>query len=490
MVQPILYLTTGRAILTGTFNNGPVRSGPPESRGTSQQNFTASYGANAYAEKIEGPNGSREVCSNLLMQEVSNFFTQDSSFYPYSANTIPNLAQQCGPSGYQLTTVKIENTYTTYAVNNSDNIPITPNIIWNEGAYPYSPPYTTNGTTNWVPCQGNGVFIINGVTATQSYSASGSGNGYLEAFNANRIALLESENTNFPILEIPTPTSTPLEVVSSANSYTLQCRYSKNVYSTTATILGAITFSKQGDPKFQVAFYSPALSTDPIVQKIIETSTYTNTDDYNFPVEPVGSLNGTAIGCFSNSNQVDGSADISSYYAMGYFAGTNFEFGGYSDTTSTYQSTLADFYGGQSSDYQITSTKENPSIPGVYIVVTYTINVENYEIPPYSPLTMLTNRQINAIVVPTDSIDDVTRIWNTIATAYLNDEPTPIATVTSSNHQGCSSSFTYANTSLFQTLDTLSTQDTILATAVASGNSFTIKTTFYSTTDTSAFTTS
>lgn len=487
MAQPIIFLTTGTAILTGTFNNGPVRTGPPESRGTAQQNFIASYGSTAYAPKIDGPTGSRQVCSNLLMQEVSNFFTQDSTsgYYP---NTIPNLAQQCGPSGYQLTTVKIENTYTTYAVNNSDNInPITPNIIWNEGANPYSPPYTTNGATNWVPCQGNGVFIINGVTATQSYSASGSGNGYLEAFNANRIALLDSENTNFPILEIPTPTSTPLEVVSSANSYTLQCRYSKNVYNTTATILGAITFSKQGDTAFQATFYSKALSTDPIVQNILATSTYTNTSGYNFPLEPVGSLVGTAIGCFSNSNQVNGSADICSYYAMGYFAGYPFEFGGYSDTTSSYQTTLAFNYGGQSSDYQLTSTKENPSIPGVYIVVTYTINVENYEIPPYSPLTMLTNAQINAIVVPTDSIDDVTRIWNTIATAYLNDEPTPIAIVTSSNHQGCSSSFTYANTSLFQTLDTLSTQDTSLAAALASGNSFTIKTTFYSTTDTSAF---
>jgi hypothetical protein len=486
MAQPIIYLTTGRAFLTGIFNNGPVRTGPLESRGKAQQTFTASYGATAYAPQIKGPTGSQQVCSNLLMQQVSNLFTQDSSFRPYNENTIPNLAQQCGPSGYQLTTVNIENTYTTYVVNNSDNIPITPNIIWNEGTNPYSPPYTTNGATNWVPCQGTGVFIINGVTATQSYSASGSGNGYLEAFNANRIALLDSENTNFPILEIPTPTSAPLEVVSSANSYTLQCRYSKNVYNTTATILGAFTFSKQGDTAFQAVFYSPDLSTDPIVQNIIKTSTYTNTDGYNFPVIPVGTLNGTAIGCFSNSNQVDGSADICSYYAMGYFAGYPFEIG-YSDTTSIYQTTLAFFYEGQSSDYQLTSTKENPSIPGVYIVVTYTINVENYEIPPYSPLTMLTNRQINAIVIPGDSIDDVTRNWNTTAKAYLNDDPNPIATATSSNHQGCSSSFTYANTSLFQLLDALSTQDTSLSKAVASGESFTIKTTLYSTTDTSAF---
>jgi hypothetical protein len=485
-----MFCTTGTSSISCTFTldtvgvtgaAGSQRKYTSNLQNKNAQGYLPGYSRTAYSTSIDGSSGitgSREACSNLLMNDIVTLFTTDSYTTGTQYSTIPSAAHDSciitnipGEviQNYQLTNVQITNKYTTEYVGPTS----TPST---DSSYTLGPTHALSYLTNsadWGKGAGYGTIEYsssyidnNPKSVKQSYTAEGSGIGFLQTFNNCRQALFHNtpgENT-FPV---NTDNLTPGQIIcTSTNTYYINCPYTLS-----SKINGGLYYTENSNCGFAALFtikntnktvcvYNQGMEDYTTVKNWIDSSSYS----YQEPLPQVyfGYICGSITGFSSQpttgppnptSWPTDGSINQCSYFALGVFfdsdpfIGSPSGFTGtlYDITISNWQTYIMTQLGGSTSDYQLIST--------------YLFNQYDTGIYPSNSILayQLNSKQLNATFYP--QATPSTGNWSCQANATMSDLTTGIETThtTSSSQSGNSvgQANILANVVLFQNLQNI-----------------------------------
>jgi hypothetical protein len=446
------------------------------------QGYLLEYAQTAYSTSIGGSNGatgSREACSNLLMKDIVALFTTDPDPITIDTKkiyTVPTAARDLITfdksqgifKGYQLTNVVIINKYTTSYLGPT-SIPVT------DSSYTLGPTHCLSYITNSASWGQASVFgdieytvdylAANPRGAKQSYTAEGSGVGFLETFDNCRQALNEKENS-FPINTTNLKPGEP--ICSSTNTYYINCPYTLSAptnggwYSTkTEEFYMAVLFTDENGETYCVTSQNEPY--DETIQNWLDTSK----NVFNFTViyDFIGTWCSAITGFSSQPTNgppgptswpTNGSINQSSYFNIGTFfdnTGVFFDpqpgqkYSWFDATIENWKTTVQDLFG----------VKLNLS--STYIGTQYLTNIVDkleYTAVP------LNSAQINATFYP--QATPPTGNWTCTATASMSDftTGTEITQTTSASQSGNSigQSNIRANVALFQNLQSTGLKNT------------------------------